>query len=93
MKFDVNIRAVFQNEKATKAIASVTMEDSFVVHDVRLLASGDKLFIAMPYKVFTDAQGNEVRKDVFHPIHSDARKELEAAVIDAYQAKIQTSAE
>lgn len=93
MKFDVNIHKVFSHEKPTKAIASVVMDNAFVVHDVRLIESGKRMFIAMPYKVHKDENGKEIRRDMFHPISADARKEMESAVIAAYNAKIEKPAE
>lgn len=64
MKFDVNIHKVFSHEKPTKAIASVVMDNAFVVHDVRLIESGKRMFIAMPYKVHKDEDGKEIRRDM-----------------------------
>ena len=93
MKFDVNIRTVFDDGRPVKAIASVTMDNAFVVHDVRLVASDKRMFVAMPHKVFKDKEGKEVRRDMFHPISADARKEMESAVIAAYKAKIEKPAE
>ena len=93
MKFDFNIHKVFSHEKPTKAIASVVMDNAFVVHDVRLIESGKRMFIAMPYKVHKDEDGKEIRRDMFHPISADARKEMESAVIAAYNAKIEKPAE
>ena len=93
MKFDVNIRRVFSHEKPLKAIASVVMDNAFVVHDVRLIVSDKRMFIAMPYKVQKNEEGKEIRMDVFHLISADACNEMESAVIAAYKAKIEKPAE
>ena len=93
MKFDVNIRKVFSDEKPLKAIASVVMDNAFVVHGVRLHESNKRMFITMPYKVHKDEEGKEIRRDMFHPISADARKEMESAIIAAYKAKIEKPAE
>ena len=93
MKFEVNIHKVFTNEKRLRAIASVVMDNAFVVHDVRVIESDKGLFISMPYRVHKDEEGKEIRRDVFHPISSDARNEMESAVIAAYKAKIEKQAE
>ena len=59
----------------------------------RLIETGKRMFIAMPYKVHKDEEDNEIRRDMFHPVSADARKEMESAVITAYNAKIEKPAE
>ena len=46
----------------------------------------------MPFESYKDAEGNEQRRDVFHPITSEARRAMEAAVLTAYEAKVATDA-
>ena len=46
----------------------------------------------MPFESYKDADGNEQRRDVFHPITSDARRAMEAAVLAAYETKIAENA-
>lgn len=85
----VRIQKTFDEpDKMLKAIASITVDNMIAIHDVRLLQSAEKMFIAMPNKKLGDA----TYKDLVHPINAEGRKILEEAVISAYNASI-TSAE
>ncbi len=85
----VRIQKTFDEpDKMLKAIASITVDNIIAIHDVRLLQSAEKMFIAMPNKKLGDA----TYKDLVHPINAEGRKILEEAVISAYNASI-TSAE
>ena len=85
----VRIQKTFDEpDKMLKAIASITVDNIIAIHDVRLLQSAEKMFIAMPNKKLGDA----TYKDLVHPINVEGRKILEEAVISAYNASI-TSAE
>ena len=88
MKFTVRIRKVFDNEKPMKAVASVTLDDAVAIHNVKVIKTADKTFVAMPFEVYTDKDGKETRRDVVHPITTEVRKNLEDAVIAAYEQEI-----
>ncbi len=88
MKYSVVIRSVFDNDRPLKAVASVTLDDDIAIHNVKVIKTADKTFIAMPFENHTDKNGNETRRDVVHPISAEARKKLEEAVIAAYEQKI-----
>ena len=78
----VKIQKVFDDpEKMLLAVASVTVDDMLAIHDIRLLKSADKMFIAMPNKKLGDA----TYKDVVHPVNAEGRKMFEGAVISAYE--------
>lgn len=64
-----------------KAIVSVTFDDAFVVHDIKVIEGQDKLFTAMPSRKTPD---NEF-KDIAHPINSEMRVALENAILDKYR--------
>ena len=86
MKATVKIRKIFNTpESKIKAIASVILEDLFVVHGVKVIETGESRFLAMPKENRSSVQGENMRRDIFHPISSDARKALEKAVFDAYE--------
>ncbi len=68
-----------------KAIASITLDDEFVIHDIRVIEGNDGLFVAMPSK---RTPAGEFR-DIAHPINSDARNKVQAAVLDAYYVEEQ----
>mgnify|MGYP003443452654 FL=1 len=93
MQFDVKIRKVIENGKPLKAVASVTVDGAFVIHNVRVIETENAKFVAMPYATYQDAEGKDVRKDIVHPIKSEARKALETAVFAAYEQKISEKAE
>ncbi len=88
MEFNVKVRKIIENGKPLKATCSVTMDGQFAIHGVKVIKTEKGSFIAMPYESYKDADGNEQRRDVFHPITSEARRAMEAAVISAYEAKV-----
>ncbi len=80
---DVRIRRITQDEKM-KAIVSVTLNDQFVVHDVRIIEGTNGLFVAMPSRRMP---GGGFR-DIAHPISSEARKHLQQTVLEAYELEL-----
>ena len=77
---DVKVKLV-NAESKMKAVASVTFDDAFVVHDIKIIEGQEKLFTAMPSRKTPE---NEF-KDIAHPINSAMRRTLEDAVIAKYQ--------
>ena len=77
---DVRIRKVDKDGKM-KAVASITIDDCFVVHDLKVIAGPDKLFVAMPSRRTKDGEF----KDIAHPIKSEIREEIGKLVLEAYQ--------
>ena len=75
---DVRIRKVGEEGKM-KAIASVTFDDEFVVHDIKVIEK-DGLFIAMPSKKTPDGE----YRDIAHPIHGDMRAVLQDAILEKF---------
>ena len=73
---DVRIRKI-NKEGRMKAIVSVTFDDAFVVHDIKVIEGQEKLFTAMPSRRTPE---NEF-KDIAHPINSEMRETLEKAII------------
>lgn len=64
-----------------KAVVSVTFDDAFVVHDIKIIEGQDKLFTAMPSRKTPE---NEF-KDIAHPINSAMREQLESAILSKYE--------
>ena len=93
MQFDVKIRKVIENGKPMKAVASVTVDGAFVIHNVRVIETENAKFVAMPYAVSKDNDGKDVRRDIVHPIKSEVRKALETAVFAAYEQAKNAQAE
>ena len=70
MTFSVKIHNVIENGKPLKAVASVTMDGMFAVHNVRVIKSEKGMFIGMPYETYKDKDGKDTRRDVLHHINS-----------------------
>lgn len=78
---DIRIKKVAGDGKM-KAVASVTFDNAFAVHDVKVIDGPDKLFVAMPSRRTPDGE----YRDIAHPINSDMRSLLESKVLSAYDA-------
>ena len=70
------------SEGKMKAVASVTFDNAFAVHDVKVIEGPEKLFVAMPSRRTPDGE----YRDIAHPINSDMRNMLESKVLAAYDA-------
>lgn len=80
---DVRVRKVLTEGKM-KAIVSVTLDDMFVIHDVKVVEGQNGLFVAMPSR---KTPGGEFR-DIAHPINTFARGIIQEAVLRAYNSAI-----
>lgn len=76
----VNVRKIEKEGSRMKGIASVLLDDSFAVHDIRVIEGENGLFIAMPSR--KTATGGY--RDIAHPINPEVRAMFEEAIIDAY---------
>ena len=72
------------SEGKMKAIVSVTFDDSFVIHDVKVVEGQNGLFVAMPSRKTPDGEF----RDIAHPITSMAREVIQNAVLQAYAEAI-----
>ena len=77
---DVRVRKVVSQNRM-KAIASITIDDVFVIHDIKVIESDKGLFIAMPSR--KTATGGY--RDIAHPINPDVRKMFEDETLKAYK--------
>ncbi len=64
-----------------RAVVSVTFDDAFVVHDIKIIEGNDKMFVAMPSRKTPTGEF----KDIVHPITTDMREELQKAIIAKYE--------
>ena len=85
---DISIKRVSTDGKM-KAVVSVTFDDAFVVHDIKLIEGQDKLFTAMPSRKTPEGE----YKDIAHPINSDMRTVLESAIIAKYKQELENPVE
>jgi stage V sporulation protein G len=82
---DVRIRKLKDDGKM-KAVVSVTFDEAFVVHDIKIIEGQNGLFVAMPSRKV----GESDYRDIAHPINSSMRAELQNIIFDAYEkAKIE----
>ena len=77
---DVRIRKITTDGKM-KAIISVTFDNEFVVHDIKIIEGQNGLFIAMPSRKTPDGEF----KDIAHPINTDTREKIQGSILDAYE--------
>ncbi|NLW01820.1 MAG: septation regulator SpoVG [Clostridiaceae bacterium] len=80
---DIRIRKV-EAEGKMKAVVSVTFDNEFVVHDIKIIESQNGLFIAMPSR---KTPAGEFR-DIAHPINADARNKVQNAILEKYQSML-----
>lgn len=78
---DIRVRPVEKTDGKMKAVASITIDGEFVVHDIKVLESEKGLFIGMPSK----KDGNGEYKDVAHPLNTTTRNSIQDAVIAKYK--------
>ena len=76
---DVRVRKITKEGKM-KAIVSITLDDEFVVHDIKVIEGEKGLFIAMPSKKATDGE----YRDIAHPINSSTRETIQKIILDSY---------
>lgn len=76
---DVRVRKVAKEGKL-KAVVSITMDDEFVVHDIKVIEGEKGLFIAMPSKKAVDGE----YRDIAHPINSGTRDRIQKMILDKY---------
>lgn len=77
---DVRVRKITAEGKM-KAIVSITIDDVFVVHDIKVIDGEKGLFIAMPSKKATDGE----YRDIAHPINSKTREDLQNLILSRYE--------
>ena len=81
---DIRIRLVSKEDNKLKAVASITIEDCFAVHDIKIIEGNDGVFIAMPSRKTNDGD----YKDIAHPLNTETREELRDAILAAYAQEL-----
>lgn len=77
---DIRVKQV-STDSRMKAVASITFDNAFVVHDIKIIEGQDKLFTAMPSRKTPDGE----YKDITHPINSEMRNMIEQAIVAKYE--------
>ena len=85
---DVRVRKMTQDSKM-KAIVSITIDDVFVLHDIKVIEGEKGLFIAMPSKKATDGE----YRDIAHPINSETRESIQKTILDSYEKALSEPSE
>ncbi|MDD2371809.1 MAG: SpoVG family protein [Firmicutes bacterium] len=81
---DVRIRKSYEEDSKVKAIVSVTLDDAYVVHGLKVLKSDDGFYIAMPSKKLKEGD----YKDIFHPISTESRQTLQKEVLELFEIEL-----
>ena len=81
---DVRIRKVTKEGKM-KAVVSITLDDEFAVHDIKVIEGDKGLFIAMPSRKTSDGE----YRDIAHPINSVTRDRIQSLILDKYDEMLQ----
>ena len=82
---DVRVRLVASDTRL-RGVVTITFDDAFVVHDIRVIEGENGIFVAMPSKKMP----NGGFRDIAHPIHQEMRKHVEDAIIKAYNEALLT---
>ena len=85
---DIRIRKVDKDGKM-KAVVSITIDDAFVVHDIKIIEGEKGLFIAMPSRKASDGE----YRDITHPINSGTREKIQKMILDKYDEVLSETAE
>ena len=80
---DVWVRKI-EKEGKLKAIVSITLDNEFVVHDIKVIEGDKGLFIAMPSKKSADGEF----RDIAHPINSSTREMIQSTILDKYKQSL-----
>ncbi len=77
---DIRVRRILQ-EGRLRAVVSLTIDNAVALHDIKVVQGEERLFVAMPSR--RDETG--AYRDIVHPISADARKQIEARILEAYE--------
>ena len=80
---DVRVRRIAKEGKM-KAVVSITIDQVFVVHDIKVIEGEKGLFIAMPSKKSADGE----YRDIAHPINSSTRNEIQSIILNKYEETV-----
>jgi len=81
---DVRVRIVKKDDIKLKSVSSITIDDSFVVHDIKIIEGAEGYFVAMPSRKTSEGE----YKDVAHPIKTETREAIRDIVLKAFNEEI-----
>ena len=82
---DLRVRLINRDDTKLKAVASITIDDAFVVHDIKVIEGNDGYFIARPSRKNADGE----YRDVAHPINAAVREQLISKILEAYKRELE----
>ena len=85
---DVRVRKVAKEGKM-KAVVSITIDEEFVIHDIKIIEGEKGMFIAMPSRKAVDGE----YRDIAHPINSATRDHIQKLILDAYEKALEETDE
>ena len=77
---DVRVRKITKEGKM-RAVVSITIDDEFVIHDIKVIEGDKGMFIAMPSKKAADGE----YRDIAHPINSSTRENIQKIILESYE--------
>ena len=81
---DVRIRLIKKEDSKLKAIASITFDNCFVIHDIKVIDGTEGYFIAMPSRKTNDGE----YKDIAHPINTETRETIRKSILEAFEEEL-----
>ena len=85
----VSVRKIEKEGSRMRGIASIVLDDSFAVHDIRIIEGDNGLFIAMPSRKAADGD----YRDIAHPINSGTRERIQSTILTRYQQALEEEPE
>ncbi len=86
---EINVKLIKNDESKLKAVATLTIDDCFAIHDIKIIKNNDELFIAMPSKKMPSGE----YKDVVHPLNTETRSMIQKMVLEQYAKVLSEAAE
>lgn len=80
---DIRVRKIAKEGKM-KAVVSITFDEEFVIHDIKIIEKEDSLFIAMPSRKTADGEF----RDIAHPINATTRERIQTAILEKYKEEM-----
>ncbi len=85
----VKVKILKKDDSKFRAVASITIDNDFVVHDLKVIEGQDGCFIVMPSKKCPDGQ----YRDVAHPLRTEVREQIKTVVLEAYEKALEEESE
>ena len=81
---EVRIRLVTKEDSKLKAVASMTIDGCFVVHDIKVVSGNEGMFISMPSRKTPEGE----YKDIVHPLNTETREAISKLIFEAYEKEL-----